>query len=395
MNAFIRQIGFLSLIFYLVFFFENCSNKNQKATLSVQIENIGSDSVMLALAPFNEKFSNQFMTISTVEGRFRLDTLIDKLYYGKIISNGMFTKLSNGERFLIRSKPIDFFIQPNEKIEINGNLEEFRTDYHVKGNDLNTQFQNYRKTIINEFEESSKLMFQIENHYINNSPDSLINILSNQERKAYNAYLEKSLLFIKENPDSEISAFLVLKEKKEDIVNLFPDLNEKVKESVYGKLIQEKIKIWNQNQIGSYAPDFEYINSKNQTVKLTEYKGKFVILDFWGSWCGPCKMEIPKLKEFYKENMKNVEIIGIACRDTKDKWEKAIKENNLNWTQLLNNEEGQDLSKIYGITGFPTKIIINPSGIIEGYYLGVTDDFYIKMKELLENEKTTANKVQM
>ena len=94
-------------------------------------------------------------------------------------------------------------------------------------------------------------------------------------------------------------------------------------------------------------------------------------------------MEMPKLKEFYNQNKDNVEVIGIACRDTKDKWVKSIKKNNLNWTQILNIKGSQDLSKKYGVKGYPTKVIINPNGIIEGVYLGVKDDFFIKMNELL------------
>ena len=376
-HSIILLIGIASLLY-------NCSSKNEAAIISCNIKNIGFDTVSVAMAPFDEKLSNQFITVITKDGKFEIDTLIDKLYYGKIIYGKMFEKLSNGEKYLIRSKPIDFFIYPNEKIEIQGKNEKTKTDYQINGNYLNAEFYQYREKVINDFEESSKLMFQIENHYISNSPDSIINILSLQERKAYTEYLEKTLQFIKENSDSEISAFLLLKEEQGEIISLFPNLDEKVRESDYGKLIQEKIKIWNQLKIGTSAPDFKYLTYNSKSIQLSEYKGKFVVLDFWGSWCAPCKMEIPKLKEFYNENRKKVEIIGIACRDTKEQWEKVIKEDNLNWTQILNNKENLDLNKTYGISGFPTKIIINPNGIIEGYFIGVSNEFYIKMTELLK-----------
>ncbi len=386
-----RRIHFFFLIVCISILFSNCVNKNKKATILAEIENMGNDTIMIAIAPYNKKFSNNFVTLHAHEGKFKLDTLIGKLHYGKIFSKQMFKKLSNGEDFLIRSKMIDFFILPNEKIEINGKLEEFKTKYYIKGNKLNLQFQHYRESIIADYLEENRLMFQIENHYINNSADSLINILSQQERKAYKAYLEKSLMYVEENPDFEISAFLLLKEQKEDIVSLFPRLNEEVKESVYGKLIQEKIDVWNKIKIGSEAPDFEYLTSNNQKIHLSDYRGKYVVLDFWGSWCGSCKMEIPRLKKFQSENKESIEMIGIACRDTRVKWEKAIKEYNLNWTQILNDKKKLDLRKMYGITGFPTKVIIEPNGIIEGFYLGVSDDFFIKMKKLLKENKTAAN----
>jgi thiol-disulfide isomerase/thioredoxin len=381
-----KDIGIILFMIFQIALFENCANKNQKATLSADIENLGNDTVLIAIAPYDESITDRFVTIIAKEGKFKFDTIIDKLYYGRIISNKMFNILSNGEKFLIRSKPIDFFIQPSEKIELKGDISETRTNYQVRGNSLNKEFLKYRETIIGDIEESSILMFQVENHYLSNSPDTLISELCIREGKAYNAYLEKSLTFIQGNSDSEISAFLLLKENKVDIVNLFPNLSEKVKESVYGKLIQEKMNIWIQTKKGSNAPDFEYRTFNNQIIKLSDYKGKYVILDFWGSWCGPCISEMPKLKEFYDENREYFEIIGVACRDTKDQWEKAIIESELNWTQILNDKEGQDLNNIYGITVFPTKVIIDPNGIIEGYYLGATDDFFIKMKELIREK---------
>lgn len=320
------------LLIGIIFTFYNCIQKNQKATIYAEIENMGSDTVMIAIVPYNEKLSNNFKTVIAKDGKFKLDTLIDKPYYGKIISNKMFKKLSNGEKFLIRSKMIDFFIQPNEKIEIKGKLDEYKIDYQIDGNILNTQYLKYRDLVSKDFFETSKLMYQIENQYSKKSMDSIINILSNQERKAYNAYLEKSLTFIKDNPDLEISAFLLLREREEAIFNLFPHLIDNVKKSNYGKVLQEKINVWNHIKIGSKAPDFEYSSLNNQKISLNKYSGKYVVLDFWGSWCSPCIGELPKLKEFYNQNKDNVEVIGIACRDTKDKWLKTIKKNNLNWT---------------------------------------------------------------
>jgi len=388
-----KKIHFILLVICISILFVNCTNKNQKATLTAEIENLGNDTIMIAMAPYNEKLSNEFITIYAKEGKFKLDTLIDKLYFGKIISTQMFERLPNGEKILIRSKIIDFFIHPNEKIELTGNMDDSKTNYQLNGNILNEQHLKYRESVTQDIEESSKLMYQIESSYLNNSSDSIIRILESKERKAYKTYLEKSLKFIKENPNFEYSAFLLLMESKDDIISFYPSLDDDVKKSEFGKLIKEKIEVWNQLKIGSEAPDFEYLTFNNQKIRLSDYRGKYVVLDFWGSWCGPCKMEIPKLKEFHNENKEKVEMIGIACRDTKENWEKAVNEYDLKWTQILNSKEQQDLSKKFGIKGFPTKIIINPLGIIEGIYLGVKDDFFIKMSELLSKEKTTANKV--
>ena len=89
------------------------------------------------------------------------------------------------------------------------------------------------------------------------------------------------------------------------------------------------------------------------------------------------------MKQFYDEHKQKVEFVGIACRDTEDAWTKAVKENELDWKHVLNQNGVNDLSRIFAVEGYPTKIIINPDGIIEGVYLGESEDFYLKLAELL------------
>ncbi len=377
-----KKAHYSFFILVISILFVNCGNQNQSATLSAEFENMGDDTIMIGIAPYNEQLTDQFTIINAKDGKFKFDTLIDRLYYGRIFSTKMFEKLPDNENFFIRSKIIDFFILPNEKIELTGSIDEFRTNYQIKGNTLNNQHLLYREIIIDDFEERIKLMFQIENFYAGSSEGLSIDTFENREREVYKSYREKTLKFIRENPTYEYSAYLLNIEQKENIIKLFPILSNEVKQSEYGKLINEKIKIWNQVMIGSLAPDFESSTFDNRIIRLSDYRGKYVVLDFWGSWCGPCKEEIPRLKEFYSKNTGKIEMIGIACRDTKENWEKAVKENDLNWTQILNVKGAEDLSKKFGIKGYPTKIIVNPDGIIEGIYLGITNDFYDKVNEL-------------
>src|SRR5690606_187716 len=160
-------------------------------------------------------------------------------------------------------------------------------------------------------------------------------------------------------------SYLLFNEQKENIEKYYFKLDEKIKSSDYGKLIQKKINTWNKVSVNSKAPDFEYETFKNGKFRLSNNKLKYIILDFWGSWCGPCLIEMPKMKEFYEKNKNKVEIVGIAARDEKKNWIKAIKENELGWIHILNDKEKDDLVKKFGVTGFPTKIIINPNGEIE------------------------------
>ncbi|MTI21760.1 TlpA family protein disulfide reductase, partial [Fulvivirga sp. RKSG066] len=126
----------------------------------------------------------------------------------------------------------------------------------------------------------------------------------------------------------------------------------------------------------------------NQEYSFTPGKGKkYVVLDFWGSWCAPCIAGFPKMKEIYANYKDKLEIIGIACNDTEAKWRKAIDKHDLKWVNLLNqdNDINKDVSVMYAVEVFPTKIIISPDGKIYNIFNGEGDDFYDSLNDLLKN----------
>ena len=132
-------------------------------------------------------------------------------------------------------------------------------------------------------------------------------------------------------------------------------------------------------------------------VDLNALKGRYVLLDFWGSWCRPCRASHPHLKELYsKFKNKGFEIIGIASEHAKTAeerhklWTTAISEDGLTWLQVLNNENVQqfDAVKEYGVTAFPTKILLDRDGNIIGKYVGNGNGgeaFGARLEELLGN----------
>ncbi len=161
-------------------------------------------------------------------------------------------------------------------------------------------------------------------------------------------------------------------------------LSKNARESEYGQILEGIASGWSATQKGNIAPNFEHYSNLNKPFALKNLKGKYVILDFWGSWCGPCISGMPKMKEYYEKYNDKLEFVGIACNDKKENWEKAIKDNQLNWIHILNDKSKNDISALYGVMSYPTKFILDKDGKIIGKYTGEGDDFYKKIDEIIK-----------
>ena len=122
--------------------------------------------------------------------------------------------------------------------------------------------------------------------------------------------------------------------------------------------------------IGKEAKDFtlEDINGHQQT--LSSLRGRYVLLDFWGSWCVNCIAAFPDMKAFYEHYRDKLEILGVAFHDTKDKWKAAVEKNKLPWKLVIDTEGADSVAERYGIIAAPTYVLIDPEGKVVEWTIG-------------------------
>ena len=190
----------------------------------------------------------------------------------------------------------------------------------------------------------------------------------------YQANQEKTealqLDVVKANPASPAAAFIVsnvyghgaIEEMKEGLAMLDASLAT----STYYKALSEKIEKLEAVAVGQMAPDFTMNDVDGNPVSLSSFKGKYLLVDFWASWCGPCRRENPHVVELYAEfKDKGFDILGVSLDQKKDAWLKAIEDDKLTWSHVSDLKGwGNEAAKLYAVSGIPHTVLLDKEGKI-------------------------------
>ena len=219
----------------------------------------------------------------------------------------------------------------------------------------------------------------------------------------YQAYLDAIKGYVKAHPDQDAAAALIAtiadvdsESAIEDIEAAAALLTERARGSVAAGLYKSILaaaqkeaeeEARQQGMEGNPAPDFTLNDINGKPLALSSLRGKWVIIDFWGSWCKWCIKGIPDMKEYYAKYSDKLEILGVDCNDTVEKWKAAVKEYELPWLHVYwdkDDENGDNPLALYGVRGFPTKVVVDPEGKVAKIIVGEAPGFYDYLDEVLK-----------
>ncbi len=215
---------------------------------------------------------------------------------------------------------------------------------------------------------------------------------------------EEMTAFVKKKPKSPIAGYLVSSISSspfstsalvDSLLDILPAnqkaiANSKIAGQLAKKKADEQAKAEKEMKtaVGVKAFDFTENDTSGHPVSLSSFKGKYVLLDFWASWCGPCRAENPNVaKEFQKHKDKGFTVLGVSLDGAtyKEKWLAAIKHDQLTWTQV-SSLDGWDnkAAKLYDVTAIPQNFLIDPNGVIIGKNLR-GEDLQRKLSEIFKD----------
>lgn len=294
-------------------------------------------------------------------------------------------KFDGGYRRFYNCSDINIFRIDGEKVTFKARMDSiFVTEFVARGSQINKDWSEIHahtnpliiKSALLQFEDIPYEEFERKHTEINNEV-----IAYNQE-------------YIRQHIDHLISAYLISGTgTTENMIKYADMISDEVRHSAFAttferiEMVKERLRIAEAAKVGATAPDFTLNDLNGNTFAISSTRGKWTVLDFWGSWCMPCIKGMPEMKQTYKKFNGKVEFIGICCNDKQERWQKAVSDHALPWIQLFNPRDidyRQDPLVLYNIKAFPTKIILTPEGTIHKIFVGETPDFYKELDNVIK-----------
>jgi peroxiredoxin len=348
-----KILRYLLLFSGIILLLASCKQKEEEKQGTITGTLSNASNTMVYLERFDDKGEYVLdSTKTTGEGNFRLNGKVTELDY-----------------YVVRTDPNNLaflLLNGKEHIELTGDAKNLENTYTVKGSEDSELIRELKKQD-RHLSDSLNAVYENVREKMPERKDSTGMVL----QKLYASTMESfAKNFILQHPKSlvSLSATRYLDQQKDmDIYeSLLASLAKEYPESRYVKDFESMVADLKRLPVGSAAPEIKLNNPDGKQISLSSFRGKIVLVDFWASWCGPCRKENPHVVEMYRKfKNKNFEIFGVSLDENINAWKEAVKKDGITWTQVSELKKwDSDVAKAYQVDAIPYTVLIGKDGKI-------------------------------
>lgn len=306
-----------------------------------------------------------------------------------IFSDGHFWKKARRGFIPCNASYLLFVAQPGQKLEAKGRLTKDFVDIYPGGDEENAVFRKY-----------TSALHPVLNDYVNLLVRDAVDTTLTEQDKAeirkqsedYEAALQRIRIAFLEKHVSSVGGLWLMEDmlirkqlSMEEAERLFRQVDGRYADLTYYKNVSTRIQGAKQTAVGQPAPSIKTERTYDgQPFDLEAWRGKYVLVDFWGTWCGACIAGMPEMKKFAAKHEGKLMLLGIAKESDEQRWRKYLDTSEWNWKQIVSGKGEENYVLRFNVQGFPTKILIGPDGRILKRLVGEEPGFYEELEQLIK-----------